>query len=371
MIINKLKLINFRNYQSREFQFTKKLNFISGQNGTGKTSILEAIHYLAFSKSFRTNSDADVVNLDQQFFQIYGDFSTLQEKNLNINLNYMKNEGKKIFINKTELEKKTDIVGKVPVITLSPNNQRITEEGPALRRNFINKILSQSDNNYFKNLLEYKKRLTDRNTLLNDYREKGIFSYDTYIESSDELLAKAGVKIQEERIKFFIKFEPVFKKEIKKIAHFDNDVFLKIYFNIKTDENDIYETFLKSLKRKFQKDVLYGRTSCGPHLDDIKIFFDNEDIRKVGSQGEHKVTLIALKMAEGKFLKKKTKKALVYLLDDLFSLLDAEHCIKILKEISTNNQTFVTSADMEILKHYGLEKINSNVQIINLTLGNS
>ena len=172
MKITKLKLNNFRNYDHGTFDFCDNLNIIFGDNGTGKTSLLEAIHYLSLTKSFRSHNNSDVVQYSNDYFQIFGNFNDFKLQKLTVNLNYSKKEGKKLFFNNTELKKKTDIIGKIPVIILSPNNQKITESGPLLRRNFIDRILSQINREYLFELIEFKKLIYQRNLLLSVYREK-------------------------------------------------------------------------------------------------------------------------------------------------------------------------------------------------------
>ncbi len=139
MIINKISLKNFRNFSDVEFLFNNKINFIMGINGSGKTTILESIHYLAFTKSFKTLFDKETIKNEENYFQIFGDFKSEKKTDL-VNLNFVKGEGKRILINNQVLEKKKDIIGKYPIISLSPENEKITKGSPNERRNFIEKI---------------------------------------------------------------------------------------------------------------------------------------------------------------------------------------------------------------------------------------
>jgi len=366
MILQKLKIVNYRNYTNSNFEFHEQLNFINGDNGSGKTSILEAVHFLALTKSFRTNKDSDVVKYNESFFQIFGDFSDNSGKKNSVNVNFSKTDGKRIFLNKVPLKRRIDIVGKIPVIVFSPSSQRITEGGPAGRRNFINRIIAQIDKNYFAELIEYRRKLTQRNLILNSYREKGKHNYDSYIETLDELFAENAKAIQSGRMDFIDQFDNVFKEKYNKISHINRDISIKIIYNINAGKDSFKEVFINNLRRRFLRDIVLGRTSCGPHLDKVLIFFDGKEIRYVGSQGEHKVVLISLKMAEGKFIENKLNESIIFLFDDIFALLDVNHCMKIVDEISSGNQTFITSTDINSLSNYGFKRTNLNSRIFQL-----
>ncbi len=369
MILERLKIVNYRNYTNSNFEFHKQLNFINGENGSGKTSILEAVHFLALTKSFRINTDSDIVKYNESYFQIFGDFIDNSGGKSSVNVNFSKTDGKRILFNKVPLKRRIDIIGKIPVIILSPSSQRITECGPAGRRNFINRIIAQIDKEYFAKLIEYRSRLTQRNLILNSYREKRKHSYDSYIETHDELFAENAKVIQSGRMDFIDLFNNVFKEKYKKISHIKGDVSIKINYNVKADESSFKEVFLKNLRERFSKDILFGRTSCGPHLDNVLIIFEGKEIRHVGSQGEHKIVLISLKMAEGQFIENRLNESIIFLLDDLFALLDVKHCMKIIDKISSGNQTFITSTDINSLSNYGFKSSDTNSKIFQLTTG--
>ena len=368
MFISKILLKNFRNFSDAEFSFKNNLNFILGKNGSGKTSILEAIHYLAFSKSFRAINDKEVIKNELDFFQIFGDFLDNDTKQ-KVNLNFVKTEGKRILINNSPLGKMKEIIGKFPVVSLSPDNEKITKGSPNERRIFVDKILSQADQEYFENLLKYNRSLKNRNSLLKQRKEQNNYSYDTLFESIDKLLIDDAFKLITKREKFLEEFNLVFKDEINKVSHFDYKCFLKIKINAPDRDENFHDFYRNKLKEKISKDIILGRTLYGPHLDNIDVYFDNREIKKVASQGEHKIVLIALKMAEGKYLQKKLKATVIYLLDDLFALLDSDHCMRTISEISNENQTIVTSTSLDHLEKekeklndydYGVIELNGN-----------
>jgi len=369
MILRNLRLVNFRRYNNSFFEFHNKTNFIKGDNGSGKTSILEAIHYLSLTKSFRTNNDNESVNYEADYFSIFGEFSDNRSKEYLFNMNHSKTEGRSFILNKNRIKRYTDIVGFAPVVILSPGLQKITEGGPAERRNFINRIISQTDHNYFLNLIEYKRRLSQRNTVLNNYREKNRHHYDAYFEAQDEILARLGGKLFEGRHSFLVTFEPLFKAIFERICHINGQVEIGIKCNIKASSHNFTTVFLKNLKERFYRDEINGRTSCGPQLDEISVNYNGKEIRQIGSQGEHKLVLIALKLAEGAYLESHKNEGIIFLFDDLFAFLDRKHCRKIVEEIGENNQTLITSTDIKELKKYGFKNIADKYKIINLNIG--
>lgn len=369
MILNKLKLNYFRNYEHGLFEFGDNLNIILGDNGTGKTSLLEAVHYLSLTKSFRTHNNSDVVQNGNDYFQLFGTFNNLKNKELIVNLNYSKTDGKKLFLNQTELKKKTEIIGKIPVIILSPNNQKITEGGPALRRNFIDRILSQINSEYLFVLIEFKKRMYQRNLLLLQYKEKVRKNYDHYIETIDDFLVEHAFQIQKMRLRFIDEFNPVFENIFSSLSHTEKNVKMKLIPNISAEPENFKDEFKDKLVSKFDRDIKYGRTGSGPQLDQVLFVFENRDIRFTGSQGEHKIFLVSLKLAEGLFIEKNINEKVIFLLDDLFALLDKKHCMNIISRIGSGNQTFITATDMSVLKRSDFDLNKYDHKIYNLPVG--
>ncbi len=369
MKITKLKLNNFRNYNHENFDFCDNLNIILGDNGSGKTSLLEAIHYLSLTKSFRTHNNSDVVQYDNDYFQIFGTFNNSKIDELNVNFNYSKKEGKKLLFNHIELRKKTDIIGKIPVIILSPNNQKITESGPLLRRSFIDRILSQINREYLLTLIEFKKRLYQRNLLLSEYKEKNIKNYDSYIETIDDFLIEYAFQLQNIRNVFIEEFNPVFEPIFNSLSHIKKPVKIKINPNVSEKIETYKDDYKEKLHSKFSRDITYGRTGSGPHLDQIIFDFNKRDIRFTGSQGEHKIFLVALKLAEGIFIEKNINEKVIFLLDDLFALLDKKHCMNIIDKIGFANQTFITATDMTVLERSDFDLSKYTQKVFYLPIG--
>jgi len=369
MLVHSLRLVNFRNYLDSSFVFSNQLNLIIGENGSGKTSILEALHFIALTKSFRTSTDTEAVHYQSEYFQLFCTVSDRFQEENRINFNLMRNGKKQVLINKQVLDRKTDIIGRFPVVILAPNHQLITEGGPSNRRNFTDRIIAQTDADFLKALLDYRARLYQRNMLLTKYRSQNQPRYDKYIETIDELFVKDAETIIKKRQSFCLSFSITVNELFVKIAHIDGP--LDLYFNYNSDsENGNYCDFmLQRLRSRFKRDLDNGKTGCGPHLDDLVIRLKGIDIRKFASKGEHKVIIVALKMAESRYIEKQTDEAVVFLLDDLFAMLDTRHCIGIVNQISADRQTLVTSTDMESLQRAGFEQ-SGHTKVIHLPLEN-
>ncbi len=369
MFIENLRLINFRRYTASSFKFQLGTNFINGDNGSGKTTILEAIHYLALTKSFRTNTDTDSINTNSQYFQVFGNFSNHKSEHYTINLNFTRQEGKRVFLNQTQLTRHSEIIGLFPVVILSPGLQKITEGGYSERRNWLNKIIAQIERGYLTDLIEYKQRLTARNLSLSHYRDSNKHKYDEFFEAQDEILVKTANRLVIARQEYILKFNPLWQATFQRV--FRNKIAVDIVYKPNpSGKLEEYENmFRKYLRGKFLSDMKTGRTSHGPHLDEINFTFGDGDIRDLGSQGEHKIFLVALKMAEGKNLTQFKSEPAIILLDDLFAFLDRGHCQKIVSELSDDNQVLVTTTDLKEIQRFGIGKRSRNINIINLSAG--
>jgi DNA replication and repair protein RecF len=369
MVLKNLRLVNFRKYTDSVFVFHEKTNFINGDNGSGKTSILEAIHYLSITKSFRTNNDSEAVNYQSDYFNIFGEFLSDNNQTILSNMNYSKTEGRSFLLNKSRVKRYTDVVGCAPVVILSPGLQKITEGVPAERRNFVNQIISQTDRDYLLTLIEYRRRISQRNAVLNQYREKKRCCYDAYFEAQDEIIARLGQKLFIGRQAFIADMDSIFKTIFARITHIGGTVGIDLKYNIKAGPDNFISLFTKNLRERFSRDLLIGRTTCGPHLDEIIINYNGRDIRQIGSQGEHKLILIALKLAEGAYIESHQNEKIIFLLDDLFAFLDGKHCRKIVEEIGDKNQALITSTDVKMLRKYGFLNNPDKYKIFNLTTG--
>ena len=350
MHIKHLKIVNFRNYKSSDFDFSEGVNIIFGPNGTGKTSILEAIYFLGISKSFRTSSDRDMLSFSEEHFHVFGEFYNSKKQKLLVNFNYQKDVGKKAFVNGEKLEKLTEIIGKIPIVILSPEYENISSSGPLLRRKFLDRVISLTDREYLKKLIDYRNILRERNELLKDYQRKAFFDYDVLMEAIDERLVDCAIYIYTARRNFLREFRGIVRKEMEELSGR-----VRIY-DMRLDRESLEEDYKDVLKKKllenFPRDVAIARTTSGPHLERLSIIFDGKDIRDIGSQGEQKIALVAIKLAEAEFIYNRLKERPILLFDDVFAYLDENHRQNLCCKLVSGCQIILTTTDKGVLAYF-------------------
>jgi len=366
MYLSKLNLLNFKNYENIDIEFSKKINCIIGLNGSGKTNLLDAIHYLAITKSFFNNIDYENIRHGCEFAIIQGIF-LVNNINEEIFCCIQKNKKKIFKRNKNEYQKLSDHIGFIPLVFISPNDYKLIIETGEERRRFINNIISQYNRNYLENLINYNKILLQRNKILKDFYS-GAFPKETF-EVYNFQLNNYGNVIINYRREFFQQFIPVFKKYYEYIANNRENVSI-IYESSIFDNN-----YLELLDQSFEKDLSLGYTSIGPHKDHIKFLLNENDIKKIGSQGQQKTFTIALKLAQYEFLKDKRGIKPLILLDDIFDRLDEKRVNRLIELILQDNfgQIFITHTEETGLKsilknaHYQINMLrieNNNISII-------
>lgn len=349
MFLDFLSLVNFRLHKATNIKFSEGLNYIVGGNGQGKTTILESIYYISTTKSFFSNSDAEIVNFEEDFFEIRGKILDLTDNMVSVRYNKLENK-KQYALNGKLVTSPQDIIGKFPVVLLSPADSKITEESPQERRKFIDSIISQLSKTYLIDLLEYKKILKQRSSLLFQLKEKA--SADLYIELEawTERLVITGVKLIKSRKSFIGEFNQYVKDVYKQIMNGVEEPEI-IYETIShNNDEDLEEKFRLELKNQRENEFRRAVNLVGPHRDDLKFFINNRELRVYGSQGQHKTFQVALRFAEYFFLKKKLNKNPFFLLDDIFGDLDRYRSSKISEHLSELGQTFITLTDFSNVK---------------------
>ena len=353
LIIRKINLVNFRNLVKQQIIFDKRINIFIGDNAQGKTNILESIYFLALTKSYRTN-DYNLINKDEEFTKVKGEIKdTSISKSLSVEI---VNENKIVRINNNEIKKISDYITNLNVILVSPEDINILQGTPAERRNFLNIELSQLSKNYIKKYNEFNKILKIRNNSL-----KMLYNSSSpdrrYLDSLTENLIDREIDIYQERKKFI----DMINESISKIYE---DILGIKKFNIKYETNIEFENFdtdsLKEILEKkynnsLQKEIDNGMTLYGPHRDDLKFFINNDDIKIFGSQGQQKVAIISLKLAEIAIFKELTGTNPIILLDDIFSELDSKTRNKLINYIPNDIQVIITSNDTRGINRSFLE----------------
>ena len=344
MEISSIKMISFRNHENTNMSFGSGITIIWGKNGSGKTSILEAIHSLSFGSSFRTNNKKELIKEGSNNFSLEGFFKNKKGAENTIFFSQDTRGNKKIKINKKEIKRRKDLLGLNNVVVFSPEEETITKSGPNHRRNFFNKVFSIVSKNYLENLLSYNSVLEQRNALLKINSKKKI---NKQIEIWNNPFSEKAESLWKKRKELLVEFLEVFKETAKNL---DLGIMCDISYEPKKTNK---EEVTKTLEKALDTEITLGFTTHGPHRDDFLFEWGGRTIRKHGSQGEHKMFLALLKTTELLFISKKTKKNPVFLIDDIFANLDIERSKRLLRFVEELRlqeelmpQTIITTTDI-------------------------
>lgn len=366
MFLKYLQLTNFRLHRNSLLHFSEGLNYIIGGNGQGKTTILEAIYYASTTKSF-IGSDSEVVTFNENFFEIKANIQDMISDTVIIR--YDKFQNRKFYsLNGKLISSPQEIVGKYPVVLLSPIDSKITEELPQERRKFVDSVISQISINYLKNLLEYKRILKQRASLLAEMKENKSNNFFEELEVWNEKLIEVGSKLILARKEFIEEFNEYVKKVYQQIMKGQEEpliVYETINFN---SEAELVQKFRDELEKKREAELRRAMNLVGPHKDEFRFLINGIELRVYGSQGQHKTFQVALRFAEYFYLKHKVNKNPFFLLDDVFGELDQYRSRKISEHLSELGQTFITLTDFNNYQH--LIK-SSRDQVIRIENGES
>ena len=358
MYLKQIELEHFRNISQETITFHKKINIIHGRNGQGKTSVLEALFYLAISRSFRTKAEKIVLQHEQDFLQVTGAFESDMKNRFLVRMYYSVSEGKHFFVNNNKVEKFSDLIGRVPVTLLSLEDLELTYGVPANRRKFIDILLSQISPVYLQALQTYKKALAQRNKLLSLIAEQK--ESPSALFPWDEQLIDNGSEIIRYRRQLVQYINQRLSDYYRKISLKNESVHVKYKTNIprnSEEENEITEDALRTaLQEGLETDIRRQTTLVGPHRDDLLFYKDDFMIKAYGSQGENKTLLIALKLVECEYLKTKMNESPLLLMDDVFGELDDDRIGNLLNYVSQFGQTFITTTTREKFKELSTEK---------------
>jgi len=362
MYLNKLALTNFKNYELNELEFSPKINCFVGNNGVGKTNILDAIHYLSITKSFFNNIDSISIRHLEDYFIIQGSFIRNGEED-QIYCAFQKQKQKLFKINGKEYQKLSDHIGRYPVVMISPADSSLITEGSDDRRRFLNKIISQYNAEYLDSVLRYSKALQQRNKLLKDFKTSGKFDNEL-LSIWDSQLVKYGNNIFSEREILVNELVSVFQEYYTLISSGKEKV--KLNYRSHLSEGN----FAEALKNSVTKDRYLEYTTVGVHKDDLLLEMNGFTVKSLGSQGQQKSYLVALKLAKFDYIKRKAGFSPILLLDDIFDKFDAERVEQIIKLVGNHRfgQIFITDTHQDRLHKilsshdtdYKLFKISGN-----------
>lgn len=347
MIVNEIKLMNFRNYQQLKLNVNPKLNVFLGENAQGKTNIIEAIYLCAIGKSFRPNKDAELINTNknQAYTKVKVNKSTGE---VNIEVKLDKEQKKSIKINHLSINKISELLGNLNVVLFSPEDLRMIKDGPSERRRFIDIDISQIYPKYYHTLTQYNRILKHRNKLLKENRGRTID-----LEVWDEQLIEAGASIVFYRQRFVKRLSILAKLIHRRLTdeHENLEIQYMPSFTIKdSDDTDALKEKLRNkLKSNIQNELRRGITLVGPHRDDINLRINQLDVKSFGSQGQQRTAVLSLKLSELELIKSEIGEYPVLLLDDVMSELDIKRQSYILNNLK-NIQTFITTTMIDHLQ---------------------
>lgn len=363
MVLAHLNLINFKNYEGASFNFDPNVNILTGLNGQGKTNVLDAIHYLAFCKSYFNPIDSQNVKHGEDFFVIEGVFENGENRD-KIYCGVKKGQKKVFKRNKTDYERLADHIGKFPAVVISPSDKDLISEGSETRRKFMDSIISQYNRPYLDDLIEYNRLLRQRNSLLKYFWENRTFDAEN-LEVWTVQLVDTAKRIYYVRKEFLAQFEPVFLQHYNAIS--GKAEMVSLVYDSDLDKDDLANIMTANL----EKDRRTSYTNAGIHKDDLKFEIAGHPLKKFGSQGQQKTYLIALKLAQFDLVKAATKKTPILLLDDIFDKIDDVRVQHLMKLVADHNfgQIFITDTHADRVADI-FEGISETAKIFTINKGN-
>lgn len=337
MIIESIKLENFRNYESLKLKFDSGTNIFYGDNAQGKTNILEAIYLCGTTKSHKGSKDTDIIKFSEEESHIRMKMKK-NDSSVKIDMHLKKNKTKGIAINGIPIKKASELFGIANFVFFSPEDLNIIKNGPGERRRFMDLELCQLNKIYLHNLSNYNRIVNQRNKLLKDIAFHP--EYVDTLETWDEQLVNYGKKIIQERVAFVDRLNHIIHDIHKKLSGDKEDIFIS--YECSVDAENYGEVLIKNR----EKDIKFKMTSQGPHRDDLMFQVGDVDIRKFGSQGQQRTAALSLKLSEIELVKQETKDIPVLLLDDVLSELDNKRQHYLLDSIH-DIQTLITCTGID------------------------
>lgn len=341
MYLQKISLVNFKNIISQTFDFQEKINCFVGNNGVGKTNILDAIYYLSFTKSYFNPVALQNIRHGEEFFMIEGSY-IVEKREEKIVCSLKKGQKKILKRNDKAYNKFSEHIGQLPLVIISPADRDLIVEGSDTRRKFIDGVISQQDKEYLQSLIQYNKVVSQRNALLKYFAANRTFDA-LNLKIYDEQLISFGTTIYQKRKVFLEKFTPIFNQKYQTISEDKETVDLSYKSQLHT------MPFEELLKNNLEKDKILQYTSVGIHKDDLSFDIGEFPIKKFGSQGQQKSYLIALKLAQFQFIKEQSSVVPILLLDDVFDKLDEHRVSQIIELVNKDEfgQIFITDTHAE------------------------
>lgn len=341
MNITKLKLENFRNYDSQEIEFNKGINVIYGDNAQGKTNILEAIFLCSMGKSFRTSKDKELIKINSDFAKLNIEY---EKSDRSGSIEYIISEKKNISVNGVKVKKLSELLGNINSIIFSPDDMEILKDGPQKRRKFLNMLISQLRPRYLFNLNAYNKTLEQRNNYLRQIKFEN--KAKNMLDIWDEKLANHAQIVYDYRREFVDKILNKIVDIHKNITDNSEEINIRYISDFKDRES-----YMKRLNERIENDIYKGYTSSGIHRDDFEVYLNGKNINLYGSQGQFRTAILSLKLAELYVIYDEIGEYPVLLLDDFMSELDEKRRRKFVGNI-TDAQVILTGTHKLLLENF-------------------
>lgn len=366
MVLKQIELQNFRLHKNTSLNFSDKLNLIVGGNGQGKTSILEAIYYLCTTKNLNLASESDVVLFGEQFFDAKGKFSDLTQNQTRMFYDLQKNK-KSFFLDEKQIYNGSAVIGKFPIVSLIQSDHAITQGAPAERRRFVDSVISQASHAYLEILLEYNKTLRQRSSLLSQIKESRNVNLFSQLDAWTEALIITGSEIIKHRIRFVKEFNVYLTDAYNQIIENMEEPSIRYASIPGADEDNIAEKYREELSDVRDDELRRGTNLAGPHRDDFILTINGLELKRFGSQGQHKTFQIALRFGQFFFIKEKLGKTPIFLMDDIFGELDTYRAGKISGYLARIGQAFITMTDLTKTEGLNINAENILIEVHNGT----
>ena len=342
MYLQKLKLTNFKNCAGAEIVLSDKVNCFVGNNGAGKTNVLDSIYYLSFCKSCFNSVDNQNIKHGEDFFGIHGEYFIQQQTNDLVSCVQKRAKKKSFKLNKKEYDRLADHIGLIPLVMISPYDRDLINDGSELRRKYIDGVISQFDAAYLNDLISYNKALLQRNTLLKSFSERNYFDEESLL-IWNEKLSTLGHNIFQKRKEFLDEFNPIFEEFYQYLSGGKEKV--KINYDSQLNDKPLSELLLEFV----HKDRMIRYTSQGTHKDDLLFTLNDFPVKKFGSQGQQKTFVIAIKLAQFEFTRIKKGFKPILLFDDIFDKLDDNRVQQIIHLVNQDNfgQVFISDTQRQ------------------------
>ena len=361
MILKRISILNYKNLEQVELNFSGKMNCFIGQNGMGKTNLLDAIYYLSFCKSATNPIDSQNIKHDQNFFVLQGNYENEQGDAEEVYCGLKRRQKKQFKRNKKEYGRLSDHIGFIPLVMVSPADSDLISGGSEERRRFMDVVISQYDKEYLNALIRYNKALTQRNTLLKAEEEPD----EELISVWEEMMAVSGELVFRKRSEFLQEFIPVFQSFYEEISQ--GRELVDLSYESHAQQGNLFQLIKDSRSR----DRIMGYSLKGIHKDDLVMKLAEYPIKREGSQGQNKTYLIALKLAQFDFLRRTGSHTTpLLLLDDIFDKLDASRVEQIVKLVSGDKfgQIFITDTNRDYLDKI-MRKIEGEYKVFSVEQG--